>query len=248
MAVIDLNCDMGEGQAVEAQLVPYITSASIACGGHYGDAASVEQTIRLCHQQGVAVGAHPSYPDTANFGRKSMALPAYDLLESLAAQINLFKAISDGQGVAMHHIKPHGALYNDMANDAALSTVFAQWLQQQYPQAVIYILSGSLCGTILQQHGITVAQEVFADRTYTDMGTLTPRSQPNALHTAQADTVAQVLALVQDQRVCSTNGIWLPMKADTVCLHSDTPHALTMAVSIYNALIEHGITVKALHA
>jgi 5-oxoprolinase (ATP-hydrolysing) subunit A len=245
MAVIDLNCDMGEGQAVEAQLVPYITSASIACGGHCGDAASIEQSIRRCQQHGVAVGAHPSYPDTANFGRKSMTLPIPDLLASLAAQINLFKTICDHQGVAMYHIKPHGALYNDMANDAALSTAFAQWMQLHYPQTVVYMLSGSLCCTILQQHGITVAQEVFADRTYTDAGTLTPRSQPNALHTAQADTVAQVLALVQDQRVCSTNGLWLPIKADTVCLHSDTPHALPMATSIHQALMERNIILKA---
>lgn len=248
MAVIDLNCDMGEGQAVEAQLVPYITSASIACGGHCGDAASIEQAIRLCHQQGVAVGAHPSYPDTANFGRKSMALPIDDLLASLAAQIHLFKTKCEAQGVPMHHIKPHGALYNDMANDAALSTAFAKWTQQHYPQTVVYMLSGSLCGTILQQHGITVALEVFADRTYTDAGTLTPRSQPNALHTHQADAVAQVLTLVQDQRVCSTNGLWLPLKADTVCLHSDTPHALPMAVGIHQALIERGIILKPFQA
>jgi 5-oxoprolinase (ATP-hydrolysing) subunit A len=248
MVLIDLNCDMGEGQSVEAQLVPYITSASIACGGHCGDAASIEQAIRLCQQHGVAVGAHPSYPDTANFGRKSMAMPIPDLLASLAAQINLFKTIGEAQGVPMHHIKPHGALYNDMANDAALSRAFAQWLQQHYPQTVVYMLSGSLCCAILQQHVITVAQEVFADRTYTDAGTLTPRSQPNALHTHQADAVAQVLTLVQQQRVCSTNGLWLPLKADTVCLHSDTPHALPMAASIHQALIERGIILKPLQA
>jgi 5-oxoprolinase (ATP-hydrolysing) subunit A len=245
MAVIDLNCDMGEGQSVEAQLVSYITSASIACGGHCGDAASIEQAIRLCQQHGVAVGAHPAYPDTANFGRKSMAMPIDDLLESLSQQIHLFTTMATAQGLPMHHIKPHGALYNDMANDAALSTAFAQWMQLHYPQTVVYMLSGSLCCTILQQHGITVAQEVFADRTYTDAGTLTPRSQPNALHTAQADTVAQVLALVQDQRVCSTNGLWLPIKADTVCLHSDTPHALPMATSIHQALMERNIILKA---
>ncbi len=248
MAVIDLNCDMGEGQAVEAQLVPYITSASIACGGHCGDAASIEQAIRLCHQQGVSVGAHPSYPDPANFGRKSMALPVHDLLASLAEQIYLFKTICEAQGVPMHHIKPHGALYNDMANNAALSMAFAQWLQRHYPQTVVYMLSGSLCCTILQQHGITVAQEVFADRTYTDAGTLTPRSQPNALHTHQADALAQVLELVQDQRVCSTNRLWLPLKADTVCLHSDTPHALSMAMGIHQALIERGTILKSFQA
>lgn len=248
MAVIDLNCDMGEGQAVEAQLVPYITSASIACGGHCGDAASIEQAIRLCQQHGVAVGAHPSYPDTTHFGRKSMALPIDDLLASLAAQINLFKTIGDGLGVPMNHIKPHGALYNDMANDTALSKAFAQWMQQHYPQTVVYMLSGSLCGTILEQHGITVAQEVFADRTYTDAGALTPRSQPNALHTAQADAVAQVLALVQEQRICSTNGLWLPLQAETVCLHSDTPHALPMAANIHQALMERNIILKAFQA
>lgn len=248
MAVIDLNCDMGEGQSVEAQLVPYITSASIACGGHCGDAASMEQAIRLCHQQGVAVGAHPSYPDIANFGRKSMDLPIPDLLASLSQQIHLFKTIADAEGVPMHHIKPHGALYNDMANDTAVSTAFAQWLQQHYPQTMVYMLSGSLCCTILQQHGINVAQEVFADRTYTDMGTLTPRSQPNALHTLEADVVAQVLGLVQKQRVRSTSGLWLPLKTDTVCLHSDTPDALPMAVSIHQALTEQGITLKALQA
>jgi 5-oxoprolinase (ATP-hydrolysing) subunit A len=244
MAVTDLNCDMGEGQAAEAQIVQYITSASIACGGHYGTVASIEQAIRLCAQQGVAVGAHPSYPDPAHFGRKSMALPVDVLLASIAEQIALFKRICDGLGVAMHHIKPHGALYNDMANDADLSTAFAQWVQQEYPQAVIYMLSGSLCCSILQQHGLAVAQEVFADRTYTDAATLTPRSQPNALHTDQQDVLAQVLELVKRQRVCSTSGQWLPLRADTVCLHSDTPGALSMAAAIHTALINDGITLK----
>jgi 5-oxoprolinase (ATP-hydrolysing) subunit A len=247
MAVTDLNCDMGEGQAAEAQIVHYITSASIACGGHYGSAASMEQVIRLCAQQGVAVGAHPSYPDPANFGRKSMALPLDVLLASIAEQMALFKTICDGLGVGMHHIKPHGALYNDMANDAELSTAFAQWTQQHYPQTVVYMLSGSLCCTIFRQHGLAVAQEVFADRTYTDAGNLTPRTQPNALHTNEQDALAQVLELVQQQRVCSTGGQWLPLQADTVCLHSDTPGALPMAAAIHAALLSDGIILKAFY-
>jgi 5-oxoprolinase (ATP-hydrolysing) subunit A len=245
MAVTDLNCDVGEGQATEAQILPYITSASIACGGHYGNVASVEQTIRLCQQQGVAVGAHPSYPDTVHFGRKTMHLSVVDLLASIAGQIGMFKTACDELGATMHHIKPHGALYNDMANNADLSTAFAQWVQQYYPQTIVYMLSGSLCCSILRQHGMAVAQEVFADRTYTDAGTLTPRSQLHALHTSQTDALAQVLDLVQHQQVCSTNGHWLPLQADTVCLHSDTPQALEMAATIHKALTECGITLKA---
>lgn len=248
MAITDLNCDMGEGQAAEAQIVPYMTSASIACGGHYGSAASIEQTIRLCQQYGVAVGAHPAYPDRINFGRESMDLPINELLAALSTQIDLFKTVCAAQGLSMHHIKPHGALYNDMANDAALGTAFAQWLQQTHPQTIVYMLSGSRCCSILQQHGIAVAQEVFADRTYTDAGTLTPRSERNAVHTQQVEVITQTLDLVQQQMVCSTNGQWIRVKADTVCLHSDTPHAATMAANMRKALIARGVTLKAFQA
>jgi 5-oxoprolinase (ATP-hydrolysing) subunit A len=247
MHTIDLNCDMGEGMGTDAAMVPYITSASIACGGHYGDVQTIAAAIQLCNQYGVAVGAHPSYPDTINFGRHSLALPMDGLLQSLFEQISLFQSVCGMLGVTMHHIKPHGALYNDMANDKALATAFAQWVRQHWPPTVVYMLSGSPGSTILQQHGLTVAQEAFADRTYTDAGTLTPRSQPQALHGTAAAAVAQVLNMVHRQRVQSTGGQWLPLVAETICLHSDTPGAADMAATLHGQLTAAGISIKTCH-
>jgi 5-oxoprolinase (ATP-hydrolysing) subunit A len=244
MHTIDLNADIGEGMDSDAAMVPYLTSASIACGGHYGDAASMETAIRVCQRHGVAVGAHPSYPDKVGFGRKTISLHPAVLMNALMVQLNLFEAITGQLGAAVHHIKPHGALYNDIAADEGLAQVFASMVAHCFPGVPVYMLSGSKGSQVLQQRGIAVLQEVFADRTYTPQGLLTPRSQPNALHHSEQAVVEQVLGLVQRQQVCSIDGQWLPLRADTVCLHSDTPGAAAMARSVHSALLQAGITLQ----
>lgn len=242
---IDLNCDMGEGLDTDALIMPFISSANIACGSHAGDEDTMKKTIALALQHNVAIGAHPSYPDRKNFGRKEMSLSPDNIRSLVAEQIHLLVSIANTMGASVHHVKPHGALYNRAAADAETAIAIANGVRDVNPELLLFGLSGSISTTTAISVGLKCCHEVFADRTYTDEGMLTPRSEPNALISDETEAILQVLQMVKRGSVISTSGKTITVKADTICLHGDGAHAVAFAKSINRALTENLITITA---
>lgn len=241
---IDLNCDMGEGMDNESSIMPFISSANIACGYHAGDEYTIKQTIELALEHKVAIGAHPSYEDRENFGRTSQTVSLLELAELIAEQIYLFEKITQPMGAPLHHVKLHGALYNDCAKDENMSKIFIQTIQAIDPNLFIYGLSGS--HTIRQAIilGQPYCNEVFADRTYQSNGQLTPRNMDKAMITETSAACEQVLKMILEKKVIPLYGDIFKIEADTICIHGDNFHALEMAESIYNALKQNNIEIK----
>jgi UPF0271 protein len=246
MPFIDINCDLGEGMFSDSEIVPYISSASIACGGHFGTAETISNAIAICTKHQVATGAHPSYPDTENFGRKTISIPSGQLMGELKMQIDLFKKICIQAGISMHHIKLHGALYSDMANDEKLIFPFLELIRNHYPHTLVYGLAGSMFTTILKENGIKVAEEAFADRAYKPDGTLVPRSETGSVLTGKQEITEQVLGLILEKQINTLNKTCVRLMADTVCIHSDTPDAAGIAKTVHAALQGNDIIIKAL--
>lgn len=244
MNSIDLNCDMGEGLDNDALLMPFISSANIACGYHAGDENIMQRTIDLCLQHNVAIGAHPGFADKANFGRIEIQLSFDEAYQLVADQINILQKIANNKGTKLHHIKPHGALYNMAAKDAALAHAIAKAVSDIDPQLIFFGLSGSHLITEAEKLGLKTASEVFADRTYLDNGSLTPRSQPNAMIESEEASVQQVLQMIKEKTVTSINHKKIPIKVATICLHGDGKHALQFAKTIYNVLQQNHIQIK----
>lgn len=238
---IDLNCDLGEGSGHDAELMPLITSANIACGAHAGDAATMRATVKLAKKHGVAVGSHPSFADRENFGRRELSLTAEELHKLVRGQIAALQEIADG---AVRHVKPHGALYNLAARDAAVARVVAQAVKDAEPGLLLFALAGSELVRAGRAAGLRVAEEVFADRTYQPDGSLTPRTRADALITDEAAAVAQVLRMVREGLVRATDGTDVAIKADTVCLHGDGAHAVAFAQRLNRELRAAGIGLR----
>jgi len=246
--VIDLNCDMGEGMGTDAAIFPFISSANIACGAHAGDAPTMRRTVELACAQGVAVGAHPSYPDRARFGRVDILDEGYSLsaLEaSLQEQLQVFAAVCREFGVRMHHVKPHGALYNRAARDIVVSALIARVVAGFDASLFLYGLSGSLMADAAAAVGLGFVSEVFADRGYRSDGSLVPRTEPGALIEDGAGAVRQVLKMVREGRVGVLGGVEVRLRAETVCLHGDGTHAVEFAELIHNALTAEGVRIAA---
>ena len=241
---VDLNCDMGEGMNNEAEIMPFISSANIACGFHAGNEYTIKKTIEIALEHGVAIGAHPGYDDPENFGRLSQPISVLDLAELINEQIYTFENIAAPMGAHIHHVKLHGALYNDCAKDPALSKIFVQTIQAIYPEAYIYGLSES--NTIQQAIilGQPYMQEVFADRTYQKDGTLTPRHIHGALIQDIDLAAKQALALVMNKKVHTLQDEIIKLPVDTICIHGDGFHAVEMAKAIYTLLKEQNIEIK----
>ena len=241
---IDLNCDMGEGMDNEAEIMPYISSANIACGFHAGNEYTIKKTIEIALEHGVAIGAHPGYDDPENFGRLSQPISVLDLAELINDQIYLFEKIATPMGATIHHVKLHGALYNDCAKDPTLSKIFVQTIQAIYPDTYIYGLSES--NTIQQAilFGQPYMQEVFADRTYQKDGTLTPRHMQSALINDMETACVQALELVLHKKVRTLQDEIIKLPADTICIHGDGQHAIEMAKAIYTTLKDKAIEIK----
>jgi UPF0271 protein len=246
MRRIDLNCDLGEGAGHDAELMPLITSANIACGAHAGDEATMRATVALALRHGVAVGAHPGFADRENFGRKELALTPDQSAELVFGQIQKLQDIAFQLGAVVHHVKLHGALYNVASRDRGLAQaiVNAVWVTEKNP--VLYALAGSELERVAREHGdFIVVSEVFADRTYQADGSLTPRDRPEALITDTGIAVARVLRMVREGKVRATDGSDVAIRADTVCLHGDGPHAVEFARAIRQGLQAAGITIGA---
>jgi UPF0271 protein len=246
---IDLNCDMGEGMATDADIFPFISSANIACGAHAGDEDTMRITVERALRHGVAIGAHPSYPDRAHFGRVDLLgsiLRPEDLPEMLTDELHRLQKICREFGARLHHVKPHGALYNRAAKDPGVSALIVQAVAAFDSSLLLYGLSGSETGRLADLHGLTFVSEVFADRTYQADGSLTPRTEPNALIEDPAIAVAQVIRMVRKGVVLTTDTPprAIPLTAQTVCIHGDGPHAVSFAQTIHAALQNNGIAIS----
>jgi len=242
---IDLNCDMGEGMGNDEAIMPYISSANIACGYHAGDEKTMFETIGLAVKYGVAIGAHVSFFDKDNFGRKEMQIPSEELYDLVTQQLLLCREITDHFRTELSHVKPHGSLYNMSAKDPQVAHTIARAVRDFDDSLIIYGLSGSHSISEAGLWELKTASEVFADRTYQDDGSLTPRSDPNALLENTQDAVAQVIRMVKKGKVNSVSGKEISIKADTICIHGDGEHAVEFAQQIFQTLEQHNIAIKA---
>ncbi len=248
MKTIDLNCDMGESygawkMGADAEVMPFITSANIACGFHAGDPATIRKTVRLAVDHGVAIGAHPSLPDLMGFGRRAMRISPQDMYDLVLYQAGAVEAFARAAGAKLHHVKCHGALYNMAVADEGLSEAMAKAVKDLGSGVILYALSLSKCIEIGKKAGLRVAGEVFADRGYADDGTLAPRDQPGAMIEDAAASAKQVLGMIEEGYVTSLNGKRVAVSADTLCLHGDQPGAVTFARKLRETFKERGIAV-----
>ncbi|WP_368524908.1 5-oxoprolinase subunit PxpA [Enterobacter asburiae] len=245
MAKIDLNADLGEGSRADAELMTLVTSVNIACGFHAGDAQTMLESVRNAIKNGVAIGAHPSFPDRENFGRTAMDLPPETVYAQVLYQIGALDGMVRAQNDVMRHVKPHGMLYNQAAKDADLADAIARAVRDCNPQLILVGLAGSELIRAGERLGLTTRQEVFADRGYQPDGSLVPRTQAGALITDEGKALAQTLEMVRAGRVIAVDGTPAHVQADTVCLHGDGEHALQFARRLRAAFSEEGILVSA---
>ena len=213
---MQINCDLGEGIGNDAVLMPYIDEANIACGFHAGDAFTMRETVALCIRHGVKMGAHPSYLDRENFGRKEIELSPEEIYLLVKKQIETLNQIIKTAGGTLNHVKPHGALYNTSARNEAVAKAIAKAVKDVNGDLILFGLKGSLSIKVAQAMGLQIAEEAFADRRYESDGSLSPRSQPGACFTDIQDVLDQVEKI----------------KADTWCIHGDGPHALEFAKAL----------------
>ncbi len=232
MTAVDLNADVGEGYPDDAALFELVTSANVACGGHAGDAASMDAAVRDAVRCGVAIGAHPSYPDRAGFGRASMTRSLDEIYADVRAQTRALAAVAAGRGARLHHVKPHGALYNVSARDEGVAGAIARAVYDVDPGLALYGLAGSVSIAAARAAGLRAVEEAFPDRAYAPDGTLLPRSEPGALIDDPDVAERQALSLVE-------------LGAQSLCVHGDGPHALEFARRIRAALERAGVTLIA---
>lgn len=232
----DINCDMGEGMGNDELIMPFINSANIACGYHAGDVSTIKEAIVLCIKYGVSIGAHPSFYDRQNFGRKEMNLPADELYELVMQQLIIFSEVASLFDVKINHVKPHGALYNMAAKDASIAHVIAKAICDFDNKLLLVGLSGSHSITQAHAVGLRTNSEVFADRTYQEDGSLTPRSQQGSIIESKDEAMRQILQMTNEGKVTTATGKTIPILAETICLHGDGKHAVEFAESIYKVV------------
>nr|WP_237730617.1 5-oxoprolinase subunit PxpA [Lelliottia amnigena] len=245
MIVVDLNADLGEGCTSDAELLTLVSSANIACGFHAGDAQTMQACVRGALKNGVAIGAHPSFPDRENFGRTAMNLPPETVYAQMLYQIGALEAIARAEGGQLRHVKPHGMLYNQAAKDAALADAIARAVHAVSPTLILVGLAGSELIRAGERHGLVTREEVFADRGYQADGSLVPRTAAGALIDDEEQALAQTLEMVQQGRVKSITGEWASVRAQTVCLHGDGEHALAFARRLRKEFDVKNITISA---
>ena len=245
MASIDLNCDVGEGVGADETVMPHVTSANIACGVHAGDADTMRRTVSLALRHGVALGAHPGFDDRANFGRRDIELGPSALHTLVAEQIHALAAVAAAQGSQLAHVKPHGALYNMAATRADIADTIVRATRSVDPAMILFALSGGALARAGRDAGLDVAEEVFADRAYAPDGTLVPRSRPGAVITDERAVITQAMRLSMHGAVVAADGSEIPVRADTICIHGDTPGAAALAAALRSAFARAGVAVAA---
>lgn len=231
---ININCDVGEGMQNEVDLFPYIQSCNIACGGHAGSDIEMCKIVKLAVQYDVKIGAHPSYPDRENFGRKSMTMSAYELKETIQLQINSLKVIAEELGGKLHHIKAHGALYNDLVKDTTLSEHFLKAIEAYKSNVKLYVPNGSKIENLALKQGFSILNECFADRNYNEDLSLVSRTELNALIVNPQDIFEHVSEIVTNNRVTAISGKKVPIKVATFCIHSDTKNAVEIVKYLHS--------------
>ncbi len=251
MLSIDLNCDMGESFGAwtlgnDAALMDYVSSINIACGFHAGDPATIRKTVETAISKGVKIGAHPSFPDLQGFGRREMKMSSSEIFDIVLYQVAALKGICDAFGGKLNHVKPHGALYNQAAKSSKIAASIAEAVKKIDADLIFYGLSGSCLISEAEKIGLKTASEVFADRTYQPDGTLTPRTDSNALITDSNKSIAQVSQMIFEQKVTAINGEKVALKAETICLHGDSKHTLEFAIIICENLKKHDVKIAAI--
>ncbi len=249
MLTIDLNCDCGESYGAfrvgdDEGMLPFVSSANVACGGHAGDPMVMRQTVRRCRELGVAVGAHPSYPDLHGFGRRVLPLTSDEIENWVLTQIGALAAITRAENVELCHVKPHGALYNVAAQDMVVAMAIARAVAAFSRELALVGLAGSALIAAGHELGLPVLAEAFADRTYESNGRLRDRRHADALIIDPVQCLAQTLQIVRDRMVVAIDGTAVPLQADTICLHGDTPGAAARAAALRRGLEAAGIAVR----
>jgi UPF0271 protein len=244
MPVIDFNCDLGEGTGNDEAIMPFISSASIACGYHAGDEATMKATVALCKKYNVAIGAHPSFSDKENFGRTNMQLSAEEIYQIVLRQITLLAEIAHQQDKKLQHVKPHGALYNMAAKDIAIANAIAKAVKDCNEHLLLFGLPNSKVELAAHNHNISFIGEAFADRTYQSDGSLTSRTEANALIDDETQSISQVLQLVNHKTITAVNGEVINVNAQTICLHGDGKQAVQFAEALHGKLLSSGITIQ----
>lgn len=245
---IDLNCDVGEGVGDEERILPLVTSVNVACGFHAGDPSTIRATLRLARRHGLAVGAHPSYPDRAGFGRTAMARDPALVRDDVLYQVAALQGLCRAEGVPLVHVKPHGALYNAAAQDRALAEAVCRAVQEADPALVVVCLAGSPMAAVARGLGLACAEEAFADRAYTAQGTLVPRGRPGAVIEGEAAVAERASRMARERRVRSLDGAEVAVAADTLCLHGDTPGAAALAAAVRARLLADGVEIRPLRS
>lgn len=245
MAAIDLNADLGEGDANDAALLEIVSSCNVACGGHAGDEASMSATVAAAIRNGVVVGAHPGYPDREGFGRESGFLDGDALYETLTSQVTALADIAAELGTRLSHVKPHGALYNDSVGRQDLADIIARVTAEAPGTVSLVGMAGTEMQRAAERHRLQFVAEGFIDRAYEPDGTLVSRKKAGAVHDDFAVAVAQAVSLARQGRVRAVNGDVIRVAVDTLCIHGDTPGAADAARRVRDALEAHGIEIRA---
>lgn len=241
---IDLNSDLGEGAGTDEKIMPYITSANVACGAHAGDEETMRQTVALAMRGGVNIGAHPGYRDPANFGRVALDIAPDALLADVRAQLEALAEIAHAAGARLAHVKAHGALYNTGQVDDAVAGVVAEAVRAFDEDLVLFVPPSSAMERAARRLRIRVAREGFADRAYEPDGTLRSRRLPGALHIDPATAAAQAVSIAREGAVRTSDGGTLALQVDTLCIHGDTPGATEIARAVREALAAAGVEVR----
>ncbi|HWV25540.1 MAG TPA: 5-oxoprolinase subunit PxpA [Thermomicrobiales bacterium] len=246
---IDINSDVGESygafrQGADDELFPLISSANVACGFHGGDPRTMERTVRALANLGVAIGAHPSYPDLVGFGRRVIQATPDEIRTDVIYQIGALKGFCDIAGVPLHHVKPHGALYNLAARDAAVAGAIVAAVHALAPDVAIYAQPGSVLESSAREAGLQVMREAFADRAYLANGSLASRHLPGAVLTDPREVGERVIRMIRGEAIPTVDGDPIAIEAETICIHSDTPTAVPIARELRRMLGEAGIAVE----
>jgi len=237
---IDLNCDVGEDAPHDDRLIALVSSVNIACGAHAGDRATMTATVASAREHGVAVGAHPGHRDREHFGRRQLAIGPADAASLVTEQV---AALADVAGTRPDHVKLHGGLYHQVAHDLALAHAVCERLAGDWPAIPIMLPTGAAARAVARQHGLVVLDEAFADRAYADDGSLVSRDQPGSVLTDAGHAAARAVRLIREGVVTTASGCDLPLRADTLCIHGDSPHAFELLSVLRSQLTAHQIRV-----
>lgn len=248
---IDLNCDLGESfgnyiLGMDAEVIPYVSSVNVACGYHAGDPCVMEKTIRLAAETGVGIGAHPGLPDLMGFGRRMMKISPAEARAYMLYQLGALGAFCKAKGVKMAHVKPHGALYNMAAKDAALAEAIVSAIRDYDDSLILLALANSEMTKAAERMSLAYANEVFADRAYEPDGTLVARTKPGAMIEDEDQAIARVIRMVKEGKVTAIDGSEVAIQADSVCVHGDGAKALLFVKKIREALLQENMEVKGL--